>query len=230
MNQTTRLPFDQRLARAAVRPLVNTPVTPNMITLLGLVVGLAAGVLYARGDAASANWGAGLFLVAAWLDHADGEHARATGQTSTFGHYFDHAGAMTSYIALFVGAGIGLRQLSGGALGAPDRLGDWAVPLGIAAGLSVAAIFSVRMALEIRDGRQSVKQTVYAGFEVEDALYIAAPVTWLGFLEPFLVAAGIGAPLFLVYVIWEATRKKPAREQSPRGGPHDRSPRNGEGA
>lgn len=224
MSHVKHLPFDQRLARAAVRPLANTPITPNMITLVGLIVGLAAGVLYARGDASSANWGAGLFLVAAWLDHADGEHARATGQTSTFGHYFDHAGAMTSYIALFVGAGIGLRQASeGGAQGA------WSVPLGIAAGLSVAAIFTIRMGLEIRDGRQSVKQKTYAGFEVEDALYIAAPVTWLGLLEPFLVAAGIGAPLFLIYVIWDALWNRPGRNRSARGGPHDRSPRNGPG-
>lgn len=203
MDQTTRIPFDQRIARALVRPLAGTPVTPNMITLSGLVLGVAAGIMFAQGDTGwatwGANWGAALFVVAAWLDHADGEHARATGQTSTFGHYFDHIGAMTSYIALFVGAGMGLQ---GG------RLGEWAVPLGIAAGVAVAAIFTIRMGLEIRDGRLSVKQTVRAGFEIEDTLYVVAPITWLDLLEPFLVAAGIGAPLFLVYVVWDALSRR----------------------
>jgi len=42
---------------------------------------------------------------------------------------------------------------------------------------------------------------VVAGFEVEDTLYVMGPVVWFGFLKYFIVAAGIGAPLFLGYVI-----------------------------
>src|SRR3546814_9594863 len=120
---TTKPPFDQRLARMAMRPIAQTPVTPNMVTGFGLLVGLAAGWLLAQGGAA-AQWGAGAFMVAVWLDHADGELARMTDKTSTFGHYFDHAAAMTSYVAMFVGAGIGLR---GG------EFGSWTIVLGMAA-------------------------------------------------------------------------------------------------
>lgn len=197
MNQERPTPLDQRLARAAVRPLVNTPVTPNALTLLGMALGLSAAFLLARGDSASVNWGAAIFMVAVWMDHVDGEHARATGRTSKLGHYLDHAAAMTTYISMFVGAGIGLSR---------GPLGEWAVPLGVCAGLSVAIIFSVRMWAETQYGTDSVKQTVRGGFEIEDTLYIVGPVAWLGGLQPFIVAAGIGAPLFMIWVLWETHR------------------------
>ena len=41
---------------------------------------------------------------------------------------------------------------------------------------------------------------------VHKFLYILAPITWLGLLPYFVAAAGIGAPVFLLYVIWESVR------------------------
>jgi hypothetical protein len=32
---------------------------------------------------------------------------------------------------------------------------------------------------------------------------LVGPVTWLGLLQPFLVLAGIGAPLFALFVLWQ---------------------------
>lgn len=188
--------LDAWLARRAVRPLARTSITPNMLTLLGLLAGLLAGWLFSRGDSASAHWGGAVFVFAAWMDHVDGEHARATGQTSTFGHYFDHVGAMTTYLSMFIGIGIGSHDISG----------QWAAALGISAGISVIAIFSVRMWCEVHLGPESVRQPHHSGFEIEDTLYIVGPVAWFGLLKPFLIAAGIGAPLFLVWVVYEAMR------------------------
>ena len=188
--------FDQRIARRAAALLARTPASPNGVTAASIVVGLTAALLLARGD----SWihlGAALFMVAVWMDHVDGELARQTRRTSTFGHYFDHVAAMTNYVSGFVGAGYGLRH---------GWLGDWGPSLGVAAGIAVAAIMSVRLRLEIRDGRDSVRQTVHNGFEIEDTLYVLAPITWLGLLPYFITAAGIGAPIFLLYVIWESLR------------------------
>ena len=62
----------------------------------------------------AANWGAGVFVLARFLDHFDGELARLTGQSSRLGYYLDYVSGGLSYCALFAGMGIGLP---GGDLG-----------------------------------------------------------------------------------------------------------------
>lgn len=201
--------IDQRIARRAAALLARTPASPNGVTAASIAVGLVAALLLARGD----GWihvGAALFAVAVWMDHVDGELARQTGRTSTFGHYFDHVAALTNYVSGFVGAGYGLRH---------GALGDWGPILGITAGVAVAAIMSVRLHIEIRNGRDAVRQTVHRGFEVEDTLYVLAPITWFGLLQYFIVAAGIGAPAFLLYVLWEWSRGARAAEARVRKDP-----------
>ena len=79
-----------------------------------------------------------------------------------------------------------------------SRLGDWAVTLGLSAGISIGLLFALRNEIERRYGKQSIKQRVVAGVEIEDLLYLVGPVTWLGWLVPLIVASGIGAPLYLV--------------------------------
>jgi archaetidylinositol phosphate synthase len=186
-------PWDQRLARSAARPLAATPITPNQVTTLSLATGLFAALLYAQGDWA-VHLGAACFVLSFWLDHADGELARMTGRTSSFGHYYDLAAGGAVLVALFIGIGIGARD---GALGA------WSIGLGSAAGLSTALIFVLRMGMERRGGKAAVRQPNLLGFELEDVMYLAGPITWLGLLQPFLVLAGVGAPLFALLVLWQ---------------------------
>ena len=142
----------------------------------------------------SAHYGALLFILATFLDHTDGELARMTGRTSRFGHVFDHVAGGVVHVALFCGIGLGLME---------SGLGIWAAPLGLVAGVAVAAIFILRYEMERRLDQDATKQPSFAGFEIEDIMYIVGPVTWLGGLVPFLVLAGIGAPIFLAYQVWQ---------------------------
>ncbi len=119
--------YDQRLAKIVVAAIKGLPISPNVLTALGMLVGIASGFLYAQGTRDGMIAGSLLFMVAVWMDHVDGEFARATGKTSKFGHYFHHVAAMTSYCAMFIGAGYGLRD---------TWLGDWSVICGISAGAS----------------------------------------------------------------------------------------------
>lgn len=189
--------WDQRLARVLAKPLARAGVHPNAVTTAVLLLGLGAAALFALGGTLAANLAAALFVVAVFTDHVDGEVARRAGKTSTFGHYYDHVAALVTYAGMFIGAGIGLR---GGALG------DWAVVFGSAAGISVATIMSVRMTVEYRRGKQATRQKNLLGFEPEDTLYLVGPVTWLEGMPPFLAVAGIGAPVFLVWVLWQSRR------------------------
>ena len=204
-----KTPYDQRLARVLVRPLAGTPLSPNHITAATLVLALAAAGLFARGDPAAAHWGAGLFVLARFLDHFDGELARLTGKTSRMGYYFDNVTGGVSYAALFAGIGIGL---AGGALG------SWALLLGAAG--AVAALAALFLNLEINKQKElaghGASKTGYpgfAGFELEDGIYLLAPLTWLGWLTPFFVAAGIGATVYCLWTAWTMLRLRAARRR-----------------
>lgn len=190
---TISAPWDQRLANVLIRPLVGTRITPNGITTLSLIVGLVGALLFALGDGA-AHAGAALFVLSFWLDHADGALARMTGRTSAFGHYYDLAAGGAVLIATFIGIGVGLSDTA---------LGGWAVLLGTMAACAIAIIFVLRGELERQYGKTSTRQPSWRGFEIEDVLYLVGPITWAGALAPFLLLAGIGAPVFGLWVLWE---------------------------
>lgn len=195
----SRVPWDQRLARVLIRPFAGTGLTPNQVTTLSLFAGLAGGWFFAQGGSAI-HLGAALFALSIFMDHMDGELARMTNQTSRFGAVFDQAADGIVKIVLFCAIGAGLM---GGAFG------DWTLPMGLVAGLAVAAIFTLRFEIERRRSSNAVRQPKFAGFEIEDIMYLVAPITWLGGLLPFLVLSSIGAPLFLIYQIWVFWRQPP---------------------
>jgi archaetidylinositol phosphate synthase len=189
-------PWDQQLARWLIAPLRHTAVTPNHVTTVSLLTGLAAAGLFAAGGAL-AHLGAVLFALALVLDHADGELARMTGRTSRFGHYYDLVADGVVLTAVFMGIGLGLP------IGALD---GWAAELGVLAGVSIAIIISLRAEIERRLGKAATRQPNLLGFAVEDVLYLLVPITWAGGLETFIALAGVGAPLYAAWVLWQATR------------------------
>ena len=185
--------WDQRLARLMVRPLIDSLVTPNQITTVRLLTGLTACALIAwGGDRSWLNWGAALFIFSNLLDHADGELARLTGKSSPFGHYFDLASDALIHALFFSALGF---AVAGG------RIGDWAIVLGTMATCGIGALFwtfSHRMKLY---GKAEL-QPRWAGFELEDIMYLLAPVVWLGWELPLLVIAGVMSPIAALALLW----------------------------
>jgi phosphatidylglycerophosphate synthase len=182
-----------------VLPLVDTPVHPNHVTTAALATGLCAGALFAAGTRPATDVGAALYVVSALLDHADGELARAGGKCSAFGAVYDRVADLAVKLTLFLGMGVGA---SGGTLGA------WPAVLGAAAGVALVTIFTIRSARLKREGPSALEQPSAGGFEIEDVLYVIAPVAWLGLTGPFVVLAGVGAPLFACWVAWQALRAR----------------------
>lgn len=184
--------WDQRIARALVRPLANTAVTPNHITTIRLLIGLLAGGCVALGEPVWAWWGAGLFMLSNLIDHADGELARMTGRTSHFGHIYDISCDAMVHVLLFTALGVGLRDSS---------LGFSAIVFGLVAGFGVSALFWVfghRATLLAKDEIQPR----WGGFDLEDVLYLVGPVIWLGWEMPLLLAAAVVSPLAAVCLFW----------------------------
>jgi len=95
------------LLHAIVRGLALTRISPNALTFIGLVINIVAAVLF--GYANSENYSrlflyAGLVIIGAGVfDMVDGRVARATGQVTTFGAFFDSVIDRYSDVALFFG-------------------------------------------------------------------------------------------------------------------------------
>ncbi|MSO93836.1 MAG: CDP-alcohol phosphatidyltransferase family protein [Rhodospirillales bacterium] len=180
--------WTHKIARRSILPLVGTPVTPNHLTTLRLLTGIAACVAFAIGDRTWDIWGGWLWLVSAFLDRADGELARVSGTTSPWGHTYDFVCDLAVTALFFLGAGIGLRD---------SWAGGWAIVAGIAGALGVLAaeVLAERIDRVKRDtGRKAYPG--FAGFDFDDVLYLFAPVVWLGWQLPFVLGAAVGAPAF----------------------------------
>jgi hypothetical protein len=80
------------------------------------------------------------------------------------------------------------------------------IACGALAGVAVALTFYLRMRIESLAGKAAAKQASLGGFETEDVLYLLPLVTLSDRLEPFLIAATIGAPLFAVWVAFDYRR------------------------
>lgn len=206
------MPWDQRIARVLVRPLVSTPVTPNHISVLTLVMALAGAAMLAVGESLWMNWGAGIFVASRFLDHFDGELARQSGRTSRLGYYLDYISGGLSHGALFLGLGIGFQA---------SDLGLYAVALGAGgAATSVICMFlniDIDGHIEVQAGSQidTVGYPTLWGFELEDGTYLLAPITWMGWLYPFFVVASIGASVYLVWTLSRAVRLRRRGGQAP---------------
>ena len=110
----SRKPWDAQLATWLVRPLVDSWVHPNVLTTVRLAVGLGGAALFASGSAY--NLGAVLIVLSNFLDHTDGELARLSGKTTSFGHLYDLWSDAVVTVGIFVGLGIGLEQVLGDSL------------------------------------------------------------------------------------------------------------------
>jgi phosphatidylglycerophosphate synthase len=194
------LPWDARLARRLVAPLKDSWVTPNHLTTVRLIVGIAAAAAFLPGTYGWSNVAALLLIVSNFLDHTDGELARMSGRTSRVGHIYDLASDAAVTILLFIAMGVGVDARPGLALEAPPAL------LGAIAGGSIALIFFLRMRIEDMAGKAASQQASLGAFETEDVLYLLPLVTLCNGLVPFLIAASIGAPLFATWVVIDYRR------------------------
>ena len=182
--------WTHKLARVMVRPLLDTPVTPNHLTTCRLLTGLAACAAFALGTRMGDVWGGFLWVLSAFLDRADGELARLSGRISDKGHRYDFACDVIINGLVFICIGIGLRE---------DGFGLAYILMGFCAGITVstASLLSERL-----ESMNTFSQRAYegaAGFDFDDVLYIFGPVAWCGWLYVILIGAAFGGPAFVIW-------------------------------
>jgi phosphatidylglycerophosphate synthase len=198
--KSPRRPWDARVARRMVAPLINTWVTPNHLTTLRLGVGLLAAAAFTPGSYGWSNLAALLLILSNFLDHADGELARMSGKSSRLGHVYDLTSDALVTILLFIAIGVGAGK-------SPDFAAGYApAALGLLAGTAIALIFYLRMRIEKLLGKSGTQQASLGGFETEDVLYLLPLATLCNALVPLLLVASICAPLYAVWVTFDYQR------------------------
>jgi archaetidylinositol phosphate synthase len=190
--------WTHRLARGVVRPLVGSGITPNHLTSLRLVSGALACAALLPGEPAWDWWAGGLWLVSAFLDRADGELARIGGMSSPGGHLYDFWTDSLVNAGFFVALGIGL---------APGALGEPAIAIGLSTGAALLLCGYWSEELEWLEGPGAKAYSGAFGFDPDDLLYLLAPILWLGWQEPLLIAACAGANLMMLLTGWRLWRR-----------------------
>ena len=185
------------LARMLVRPFIGTGLTPNHLTTARLISGMAACLFLALGTRAGNVWGGGLWLLSTFLDRADGELARIGNMSSEAGHQFDYVVDNAVTAAFFLAIGIGLRG---------SWLGEFAIPLGVAAAICLLLCNHWSEILENRNGRTVRAYEGRWGFDLDDLLYLMGPLAWLGWLAPILVGAALGTAGMAALTGWRLRR------------------------
>lgn len=124
MNRRISVPISHALARF--------PITPNMVSVFTLAVGIVAGALYACGGYWNTLMGAVLSVGASILDGCDGEIARLKLLESDFGCWLETICDYLYYLLIFAGLTIGLARSSG-----KDMYLDWGAVLLAGAVMSI---------------------------------------------------------------------------------------------
>lgn len=93
-----------------VRLLIKAGLTPNMVTLIGLLLNIGVAVIFVlgaevtnRGDMSYVGWAGALVLFAGLFDMLDGQVARIGNMSSRFGAMFDSVLDRYSELVMFLG-------------------------------------------------------------------------------------------------------------------------------
>lgn len=107
-----------KMMRPIFAPFIRRRVNPNYLTTVGFLITISAGIAFFLGNVRIAG---ALVLIGGFVDILDGQVARATGQSTVFGSFYDSTLDRISEVVVF----LGIFSLYGG--GHPDFGYPWMV-------------------------------------------------------------------------------------------------------
>ena len=182
--------FNSRLSTPISAALVKTSVTPNVLTLGGLLIGFAAGWCFADGSYLGSLIGGLLLVLTAVGDCCDGDVARLKLMETDFGDTLDTTCDNIINVFVFTGMMLGVSKTNGWEYALPP-----VIMLAVGGCLIFAFIYFPR------DGKGSF----FAGSKMFDVIQVLASRNFIyvvfvfaiaGRLDWFLWLAGVGAPIF----------------------------------
>ena len=200
----TRL-ISRRISLAVTRRLAGTRVTPNMMTLVCLALGLAAAWSFTSPSVPRQILGGVLFLLHSILDGCDGELARLKFQESRAGGVLDFFGDNAVHVAVFSALAVAWSRAAGATW--PLILGAFAV-----GGTILCAAFIYLYAMRPRAGGGPILTTVSPSrrsrltqildeLARRDFIYLVMILALFGRAYWFLAPTAIGTPLFFLALL-----------------------------
>ena len=188
--------YRRRLSRPLTRLLVRTPITPNVVTLIGIALGIAGGLCLAVPGAAAVIAAVLLLETSGVLDCSDGEIARLRFAESRLGHWLDVIGDTLVHLAVL--AGIAARLARAG--NAPG----W--PLLAVLFLGVLGAFTMITWSEVTEGRRHAVRAwenrlldgVLSPLTTRDWHLFPVLFALAGRIDLLVPAAAVGAHVFWI--------------------------------
>ena len=195
--------FERKISLAITRRLAVTRVTPNMMTILSVGIGLFGAPFFLSESPLYQLVGALLFLTHSILDGCDGELARLKFMESPHGAILDFWGDNVVHVGVFACMAVGLSF-------AQDA--TWPLALGaitVIATLGAAACQSRAIMLDTTVGGDAAWIARFAeAFSHRDFIYLVIIMSAFGKAHWFVIAASIGTPIFFVLLLWVGARRR----------------------
>jgi len=201
------------MSRPLARLLVSTGVSPNHITILGTIVGLASAYCYLQDERIWASIGGALFFAYYLMDHIDGDLARLLRRSTRIGALLDDFSDWLVHGFFFLALGFQVSRSSG------DSLWMW---MGVAA--AVGGTLNTLLALingpiqsddkisllsEMPTGKTWLDSAgfILRGLIKADFWLIVLILSLAGYLWVLLPAAAIGAQIFWMLFLRKSMQK-----------------------
>jgi len=183
--------FNRPLGRPLSKLLVHTPISPNQVSIVSILIGVASAWFFARGDFVT---GALVFQLCAIIDCVDGDLARALFKQSRLGKWLDLGGDQIVHFSVFAALGIGVARI------------DPSVPalaLGISAALGVLLCFAVivRALRQPAAQRGALLNKLLDATANRDFSVLLLALALFGRMDLFLWMAGFGIHLFWIALL-----------------------------
>jgi len=187
---------------AVSKLLLPLPVTPNHVTTLSLLIGLAGAALLAGRTYGLQVIGAFLLWSCCVLDGCDGELARLKLLCSPAGARYDALVDNIVHLAVFIAVPVQIQRMR------PDA--DIRLPgFLLLSGFFLSAFWVWRLILSRRKDLRGPSAPVFERLASRDFIYLILLLTLVRRLEWFLWAAAVGSHLFWLVLV--------ALESRPRG-------------
>jgi 1L-myo-inositol 1-phosphate cytidylyltransferase / CDP-L-myo-inositol myo-inositolphosphotransferase len=186
-------------SRQLTRLFLKTPLSPNMITILSLFIGLISSIFFYHGTYKDNMIGAFLLIISAWVDCTDGEIARLKFSESKIGAKLDITCDNLVHFSVFFAIGMGLYQSTGNTIFI--LFGLFAVFGSLISFLCLSAsIIDSKKKISANTTGLEKKKTLTDNLANRDFIYFLFFMSLIGKIDVFICVTAFGANIFAFYL------------------------------